>query len=50
MFELKYHTPFEWTEVVLADFNTFLQDHAAAEKKHRVWLCLCFRITQTNVN
>ena len=33
MFELKYHTPFEWTEVVLADFNTFLQDHAAAEKK-----------------
>ncbi|WP_457933736.1 tRNA-(ms[2]io[6]A)-hydroxylase [Pseudoalteromonas sp. SCSIO 43210] len=33
MFELKYHTPFEWTEVVLDDFNTFLQDHAAAEKK-----------------
>ncbi|QMW15997.1 tRNA-(ms[2]io[6]A)-hydroxylase [Pseudoalteromonas sp. A41-2] len=33
MFELKYHTPFEWTEGVLADFNTFLQDHAAAEKK-----------------
>lgn len=33
MFELKYHTPFEWTEVVLADFETFLQDHAAAEKK-----------------
>ena len=33
MFELKYHTPFEWTEAVLADFNTFLQDHAAAEKK-----------------
>jgi tRNA-(ms[2]io[6]A)-hydroxylase len=33
MFELKYHTPFEWTEVVLADFDTFLQDHAAAEKK-----------------
>lgn len=33
MFELKYHTPFEWTEGVLADFDTFLQDHAAAEKK-----------------
>lgn len=33
MFELKYHTPFSWTENVLADFETFLQDHAAAEKK-----------------
>lgn len=33
MFELKYQTPFKWTEAVLADFNTFLQDHAAAEKK-----------------
>ncbi len=33
MFELKYNTPFEWTEVVLADFDRFLQDHAAAEKK-----------------
>ena len=33
MFELKYHTPFNWTEKVLADFDTFLQDHAAAEKK-----------------
>ncbi|WP_448213425.1 tRNA isopentenyl-2-thiomethyl-A-37 hydroxylase MiaE [Colwellia sp. MEBiC06753] len=33
MFELKYHTPFEWTEAVLADFDAFLQDHAAAEKK-----------------
>ncbi|MCU4677505.1 tRNA-(ms[2]io[6]A)-hydroxylase [Catenovulum sp. 2E275] len=33
MFELKYKTPFEWTKAVLADFNTFLQDHAAAEKK-----------------
>lgn len=33
MFELKYHTPFSWTEAVLADFSTFLQDHAAAEKK-----------------
>ena len=33
MFELKYHTPFAWTEAVLADFDGFLQDHAAAEKK-----------------
>ncbi|WP_111979099.1 tRNA-(ms[2]io[6]A)-hydroxylase [Algibacillus agarilyticus] len=33
MFELKYKTPFSWTETVLADFNSFLQDHAAAEKK-----------------
>lgn len=33
MFELKYHTPFDWTEAVLADFDSFLQDHAAAEKK-----------------
>ena len=33
MFELKYQTPFAWTEAVLADFSTFLQDHAAAEKK-----------------
>ncbi|MEI5638646.1 MULTISPECIES: tRNA-(ms[2]io[6]A)-hydroxylase [unclassified Pseudoalteromonas] len=33
MFELKYHTPFSWTEKVMADFDTFLQDHAAAEKK-----------------
>ncbi|RJG38164.1 tRNA-(ms[2]io[6]A)-hydroxylase [Motilimonas pumila] len=33
MFELKYHTPFAWTEAVLADFDAFLQDHAAAEKK-----------------
>ncbi len=33
MFELKYHTPFEWTVPVLADFNRFLLDHAAAEKK-----------------
>jgi tRNA-(ms[2]io[6]A)-hydroxylase len=30
MFELKYHTPFAWTEAVMADFDTFLQDHAAA--------------------
>lgn len=33
MFELKYHTPFAWTEAVLADFPAFLKDHAAAEKK-----------------
>lgn len=33
MFELKYKTPFEWTEAVMADFDAFLADHAAAEKK-----------------
>jgi len=33
MFELKYQTPFNWTEKVLADMDAFLQDHAAAEKK-----------------
>ncbi|WP_199611168.1 tRNA-(ms[2]io[6]A)-hydroxylase [Flocculibacter collagenilyticus] len=33
MFELKYLTPSAWTDAVLADFDTFLQDHAAAEKK-----------------
>lgn len=33
MFELKYKTPFEWTVPVMADFDAFLQDHAAAEKK-----------------
>lgn len=33
MFELKYHTPFQWTQAVIADFTAFLQDHAAAEKK-----------------
>lgn len=33
MFELKYKTPFHWTDKVIKDFNTFLQDHAAAEKK-----------------
>ena len=33
MFELKYHTPKEWAQVALADFDTFLVDHAAAEKK-----------------
>lgn len=33
MFELKYDTPAEWTDAVLADFDAFLIDHAAAEKK-----------------
>ncbi|NQY63511.1 MAG: tRNA-(ms[2]io[6]A)-hydroxylase [Alteromonadaceae bacterium] len=33
MFELKYHTPKEWAQVALADFDAFLVDHAAAEKK-----------------
>ena len=30
---LLYTTPPAWTETVLADFDHFLQDHAAAEKK-----------------
>ncbi|QIB66307.1 tRNA-(ms[2]io[6]A)-hydroxylase [Kineobactrum salinum] len=30
---LRYATPAAWTDVVLADFDSFLQDHAAAEKK-----------------
>ncbi|MDP2561211.1 tRNA-(ms[2]io[6]A)-hydroxylase [Psychrobium sp. 1_MG-2023] len=33
MFELKFNTPAAWTEAVLANFDYFLQDHAAAEKK-----------------
>jgi len=33
MFELKYKTPFVWTEAVLDNFDAFLIDHAAAEKK-----------------
>lgn len=33
MTNLRYATPAEWTETVLADFDTFMQDHAAAEKK-----------------
>ncbi len=33
MFELKYHTPAEWAQVALSDFDAFLIDHAAAEKK-----------------
>lgn len=30
---LRYATPAAWTEAVLADFDAFLLDHAAAEKK-----------------
>ena len=30
---LRYSTPKEWTEAVMADFDAFLLDHAAAEKK-----------------
>lgn len=30
---LRYRTPEAWTRTVLADFDTFLNDHAAAEKK-----------------
>ncbi|MCX2780893.1 tRNA-(ms[2]io[6]A)-hydroxylase [Microbulbifer thermotolerans] len=33
MFQLRFTTPTTWTEPVLADFDRFLQDHAAAEKK-----------------
>lgn len=33
MFELRYATPAAWTTTVLADFDHFLLDHAAAEKK-----------------
>lgn len=33
MIALRYTTPTTWTEPVLDDFNRFLQDHAAAEKK-----------------
>lgn len=33
MFELKFATPMAWVEAVLADFDRFLIDHAAAEKK-----------------
>lgn len=31
--KLRYTTPFNWTESVMADFDRFLIDHAAAEKK-----------------
>jgi len=30
---LAFHTPKEWVDAVLADFDTFLYDHASAEKK-----------------
>lgn len=33
MFELRFATPKSWVEAVLADFDAFLIDHAAAEKK-----------------
>lgn len=31
--DLKYNTKKEWTETVLSDFNSFLQDHADCERK-----------------
>ena len=31
--DLKYETPKEWTEIVMKDFNSFLQDHADCERK-----------------
>lgn len=33
MLKLRYATPDAWIETVLADFGTFLQDHAANERK-----------------
>jgi tRNA-(ms[2]io[6]A)-hydroxylase len=33
MFILRYQTPPQWAQIVLKDFDFFLQDHAAAEKK-----------------
>ena len=33
MIELLYSTPSAWVDVVLADFDSFLLDHATAEKK-----------------
>ncbi|MCR6650831.1 MAG: tRNA-(ms[2]io[6]A)-hydroxylase [Cellvibrionaceae bacterium] len=33
MYSLRFHTSPAWTETVLADFDNFLLDHAAAEKK-----------------
>ena len=33
MFKLRYQTPLEWTKIVLDDFESFLIDHAGAEKK-----------------
>lgn len=31
--DLKYHTPKEWAQNALNDFNSFLQDHADCERK-----------------
>ena len=31
--DLKWNTPKEWTDAVLADFDSFLQDHADCERK-----------------
>jgi tRNA-(ms[2]io[6]A)-hydroxylase len=31
--DLKYDTPQEWTDTVMKDFNSFLQDHADCERK-----------------
>jgi tRNA-(ms[2]io[6]A)-hydroxylase len=31
--DLKYETPKEWSETVMRDFNSFLQDHADCERK-----------------
>jgi len=33
MFDLRYATPTAWLDSVLADFNSFLIDHAACERK-----------------
>lgn len=33
MYQLRYPTPPQWTQVVLADFDRFLLDHASCEKK-----------------
>ena len=31
--KLRFETPKEWVDTVLADFNSFLQDHADCERK-----------------
>ena len=31
--DLEYETPQEWVDIVIGDFNTFLQDHADCERK-----------------
>ena len=33
MLRLRTKTPWGWTDVVLADFDAFLVDHAACERK-----------------